>query len=136
MEHESANYERRVLGWLIDELIALGLMVLYMWLFMKFGPKDYPPLLHFLFSALLSYFSYIILTFILMKFTASTIGMLITGIKCIHHGDKTLSGREIFLRSLLSGLIAFTLANAIYMLMAHTERSAFDQLTQSYMVRR
>lgn len=136
MERESANYERRVMGWLTDKIISLIFFALYFWLFLTYSPKDFPPLFSFLLAAFLAYLTYIVLYWIFMTICSSSIGMLIFRTKAQHlHGER-ITGREAFIRGLLSGITAFAVANVIYMLMAHTERSAFDQLTESYMVRR
>lgn len=136
MEYEGASFERKFAGWLIDKVVSLLFLILYWVLFLNFGSKEITIMLYWLFSVVLAYFTYIFLGIIFMKASGSSLGMLFSGIKAIHFSSPRLSWRECLIREILSGLTVFAIANAVYMLAAHTERSAIDQLTESYIVRR
>lgn len=136
MEQEGASFDKKFFAWLIDKVIALAFFGLYLFLFWAFATKEIPSLLYVFFSLGLSYLTYILLFVMFHKPSGSSIGMLIFRIKSVHFSGGKILLRESLIRAILSGLFAFAIANAAYMLMAHTERSAIDQLTETYVVRR
>lgn len=136
MTHEGASFERKLFAWLVDKAISLLFLALYIFLFVRFASQDISIILYVVISIGLAYFTYILLYAIFLKGSGSSIGMLIFRIKAIHFSETRILLREALIRAILSGLIPFAIANAIYMLAAHTERSAVDQLTETYIVRR
>ncbi|OPZ32266.1 MAG: RDD family protein [Tenericutes bacterium ADurb.BinA155] len=132
-----ARFDKRIFGWLIDEILPLlggGTLLYFLWNYWGTGMSLF--LIIFL-SVLGDYFLYILINAITMSSTrGATIGMAIFGIKTVHpEGDKLKMG-ECWLKCLLTGVIAMDLINAIFMLAVHTERSAFDRMTNTLVVDR
>lgn len=136
MEYEGARFERRFFAWVIDKGISLLFFALYFFLFFAFASKEISILFYGMVSSILAYITYLLLFVPFMNRCGSSIGMWIFRIKAVHFTDGEISFKEALIRAILSGLFAFAIANSVYMLMAHTERSAIDQLTETYIVRR
>ena len=61
-------------------------------------------------------------------------GAFIFGIKTTTKDNKVISTRNIWVKQLYLGLIPFVLANAIYMLVVHTELTLFDRITNTIVI--
>lgn len=133
---ETVGYERRVLSYLVDKAISWTGFGLLFWLFLTIMPHEVPPFLSFILALFAGHLIYFILYFCFMKAFSSSLGMLIFRVKSVHLSGVELDTKEVAIRAILSSFFAFGLANAAYMLIVHTERSVFDQLTESYEVRR
>src|SRR5574344_1056171 len=126
-----ARYEKRLLAWLIDEILALGAFIPVFFFVHGGGPEWASLFLQILYSILADYAAYIFLvTASMCLFKGSSLGMLIFGIRCFNpEKGVSITFGSAFLRAWLSGIVAMDVLNAIYMLSVHTERSIFDQLS-------
>lgn len=132
---EIARYEKRLWGWAIDKALSLLLFVALLILEIHFFPPDFSLFLEILFAYFASYIFYILFGSITMFLShGATMGMLIARIHACHASGEKLRYSECFLKCLMTGLVAFDLANSIYMLSSHTERSVFDRLTSTLVV--
>jgi uncharacterized RDD family membrane protein YckC len=130
-----ARYEKRIWGWLIDEFISLMAGSACLVLMIIFGRTGGSLFLWILLAISGDYFFYVLVTAVTMHLSqGSTIGMLIVGIKSYHPDGERLKARECWLKALLTGIIAMDIINSIYMLVVHTERSAFDRLTNTLVI--
>jgi len=130
-----ARYEKRMFGWVIDEIMALGPAIAFFFFIRTLGGAFSSVYLALVLSFLVQYVAYFILVPIFMGMSGgSTLGMLIFGIRCYTPEGGHISGGQCFLRSLLTGIWAMDLLNAVYMLLVHTERSVFDRLTDSLVI--
>ncbi len=131
-----ARYERRLIAYLIDEIIAClagagcsVLLAVYAGLTSIFW--------FFLIAAASAYVIFVILCTLFSSLSqGSTLGSLILGIKCVHPDGKRFGFRDSLVRAVSKGIFVAILANAIYMLASHTERSVFDRLNDSIVVYR
>mgnify|MGYP001313710198 FL=1 len=130
-----ARFDKRIFGWLIDEILPLGggvTLAYFLWVWM--GTQMSIFLIVFL-SVIGDYILYILINAITMSITrGATIGMAIFGIKTVHPEGVKLKAGECWLKCLLTGVIAMDFINAIFMLSVHTERSAFDRMTNTLVV--
>lgn len=130
-----ARYEKRLIGWLIDELFALAPVVPFFLYIRTLGGAFSSVYLALLISFILQYILFFILCTCFMAISGgSTFGMLIFGIRCYTPEGGHIKGVQCFLRALLTGIWAMDLLNAFYMLSVHTERSVFDRLTDSLVI--
>jgi uncharacterized RDD family membrane protein YckC len=132
---EIARYEKRVFGWLIDRLLSwlLGGALFYPY-HLLFG-AGFSPYFLVLLSILSAYLLYVLgVTFFLWISNGRTLGSLFLGTKSFHPDGERLSFADSFLKALLTGVVAMAFLNALYMLFSHTERSAFDRLTNTLVV--
>lgn len=132
---EIARYEKRVGGWAIDKACSLavfGGMIAVFHLCFGAGFSIY---YNILLSLLIAYAFYVFsVSFFAFATKGASFGMLLVGIKSIRGDGERLSFRAIFLKALLNGMVALDLVNCFYMLLVHTERSAFDRLTSSLVI--
>jgi uncharacterized RDD family membrane protein YckC len=130
-----ARYEKRIVGWLIDEAFSLLVGVPVLVLLLYYSTDANSVYLAILYAVLSDYAFYIFLGGITMSISGgATFGMMITGIKCFCPNGNQLKIRECFLRSAMTGFLAMDIVNAIYMLVVHTERSVFDRLTENIVI--
>lgn len=129
-----AGFEKRVGGWLIDKalswLLLAGLIVAFRLTF----PPDFSIFLEIVLALFLTYLAYAFFNGTLLYLTKGyTIGTALFRIKT-SSPSRRLGYAKCLLKSLLTGVSAVCLVNAIYMLSTHTERSAFDRLTSTLMI--
>jgi uncharacterized RDD family membrane protein YckC len=134
---EIARYEKRLAGWLTDKALSALAFGLVLWACRVGFPPDASVFSEILLSALAAYVFYVFFaTLSLYFFRGATPGMALFGIRTYHPTSEKLAFRECLLKALATGLSAMCLVNAIYMLSAHTERSAFDRLTKTIVIDR
>lgn len=134
---EIARYEKRVIAYLIDLVLALAAPCTFAIILYIQRPGDFnlPIYFYFLGIELAAYIIYNFLTFFFLVISRGfTFGSLIVGIKVIHPNRAPLRGREAFLRGVTIGVLPLVLVNAIYMLVIHTERTIFDRMTETVVV--
>lgn len=134
---EIARYEKRLIAYLIDLLLAfIPPLVLAIILYSRIPANINPPFYFYVLAVeLATYLLFIILSFFILVISRGfTIGAFIMGIKVIHPNRVPLTGREAFLRSVTIGVLPMVLANAIYMIIVHTERTVFDRITETVVV--
>lgn len=136
---EIARYEKRVISYLIDLLVAflpaLGLYIFLSIYISRTMGIDIPSYFFALAAQLLTYVFYIIVNFFFLLFSKGyTLGMLIIGTKVIHVSKRPPNVREIFLKTISIGLVPLVIANVIYMLVVHTEKTIFDRISETIVV--
>lgn len=126
----NARYYKRIYGWLIDQILPLAVLIALMVVILCLAPS-FSWFFAFALSSLAAYLTYILSTalFALAKEGAS-LGMVCLKLRSVHQDGSPLVGKEIWLRSIITGIWAFDLASAIYMLCSHTERSPVDRLCE------
>lgn len=130
-----ARYEKRLMAYLFDQLLALLLGVGLFVVLIHYGVMEYSSFLNFLLSALFSYAMYFLLVFFVSYLSGGrSFGFMVFGIKAIHADGDKFRARDAAIRSLVSGVIVAMLASAIYMLSVHTERSPIDRLTSTLVI--
>ena len=128
-----ARFTKRIIAYLIDELIPLaaGIVFLIFSNIYKFGPDAF--IYRALLGLLIAYGLVIIFSTLgLYFFNGFTLGGSIIGIRVMHVDGGKIKFKEALLKSILLGVIAFAIINAVYMLVVRTERSVFDRLTDTY----
>ncbi len=96
---------------------------------------DLPLYFYFLGVEIASYLLFIIFSFFFIIISKGfTFGSLIMGIKIMHPNRIPLTARDAFLRGVTIGVLPMVLANAVYMLAIHTERTIFDRITETVVV--
>ncbi len=134
---EIARYEKRIIAYLIDLILAFApplaaAIVVYLRLPPNF---DLPLYFYFLGVEIASYLLFIIFSFFFIIISKGfTFGSLIMGIKIMHPNRIPLTARDAFLRGVTIGVLPMVLANAVYMLAIHTERTIFDRITETVVV--
>jgi len=134
---EIARYEKRIIAYLIDLILAFApplaaAIVVYFRLPLNF---DLPLYFYFLGVEIASYLLFIIFSFFFIIISKGfTFGSLIMGIKIMHPSRIPLTARDAFLRGVTIGVLPMVLANAVYMLAIHTERTIFDRITETVVV--
>lgn len=130
-----ARYEKRVIAWILDKILSWAFGIAILVILLHFGAMDRSIFLCFLVSILLSYGCYIVVNGASLHLTQShSFGMWIMRIKMVHPDGGRLSFYECYLKSIMGGLLPFAMVNAAFMLTNHTERSAFDRLSETVMV--
>ncbi|MFA5421552.1 MAG: RDD family protein [Bacilli bacterium] len=134
---EIARYEKRVIAYLIDLLIAFAppLVVAFLLYFHLPDGPSVPLYFYFLVVEIATYLLYIVFTFIFSMISRGfTLGSLIMGIKIMHPNRLPVTAREAFIRGVTIGLLPMVIVNAIYMISIHTERTIFDRITETVVV--
>lgn len=134
---EIARYEKRIIAYLIDLLIAfipplvLGIVIYFQ---IPFN-TNIPIYFYFLAVELATYLLFIIFTFLFLMISKGfTLGSLFMGIKIMHPNRVPLTAREALLRGVTIGVLPMVLVNAVYMISVHTERTIFDRITETVVV--
>jgi len=132
-----ARFDKRIFGWLLDEVMPLlsgiGMVFLLMY---AIGPQISIFLIA-LIAILADYSFYVLFNSLMMLISNGyTLGMALFGIKTIHQDGQRMKARECFLKCFLTGVIPMDIVNAFYMISSHTERSAFDRMTETIVIDR
>jgi uncharacterized RDD family membrane protein YckC len=130
-----ARYEKRIGAWVIDKLFSFAVFGVFMYFFpLWFGPNASLFLIVIL-AYLISYAYYVLFNGLFSWLgNGWTLGMLIFGIRAVHSDGRHLKGKEALLKVLLTGLIVVDVANSLYMLVTHTERSCFDRMSETSVI--
>lgn len=130
---EPASFTKRVFSYLIDLIFAFGLgggLGSLIFIFTKLS-------WYFALIATITicYACYLIINVPLMYFTKGyTIGGAFFNIKTVNEDNSVISLTNIWIKCLYLGVIPFTIANAIFMLVIHTQVSVFDRITNTVVV--
>lgn len=132
-----ANLGKRILSYIIDTLIlsiipSFTLFFLYLNTDLLKDISIYLVVICFIFVLWFLYFIFIGL-FLLIS-NGRTIGNLIFGIRVIHKDISHLTFGDCFARSSTQGLIILAIISVFYVMTIHTEKSAFDRLTNTVVV--
>lgn len=132
---EIARYERRVLAYLFDLLICLG-MAIGTWLIIRHN-WNLTYVMQILICETLMGAYYFLFAGIVLKWTNGyTLFGALMRTKVIHIDDRDISYRDAFLRSMCLAIFPWVIVNAFYMLIIHTERTIFDKLTDTIVIDR
>lgn len=132
---EIARYEKRVFGWLIDRLLSLAVGVGLFYPYRLLLGPSFSLYFLVLFCILSAYFFYLLTVFpFLWISNGRTLGGLLFGVRTFRPDGSRLSFSDAFLKALLTGVVTMALTNALFMLFTHTERSAFDRLTNTIVI--
>ncbi|MCQ2795634.1 MAG: RDD family protein [Bacilli bacterium] len=130
---EIARFNKRVFSYLVDFLISIGIgagcsVPLFMFAVL-------PWYFSMMISFLICYVVYLLINVPVMYFSKGrSFGAFIFGIKTVTKENGTISSRNIWVKQLYLGLIPFVVANAIYMLVVHTEQTLFDRITNTIVI--
>lgn len=130
---EFARFNKRVFSYLVDFVFAFGLGAAFGCLLFIFTsiPWYFSLLITFLFC----YIAYLLINVPIMHFSSGrSIGAFIFGIRTVNQNNEPISLHNIWIKNLYLGLIPFVLANAIYMIIVHTEQTLFDRITDTIVV--
>jgi len=131
------RYENRIFAYLIDLFIVLGGVVAgTVILLMRFPKLSEVPWYFIMFFIFLAIFvAFTLIHTLTMFFTnGRTLGGLIFGMKTIHPNLERLSFADCLCKCSLLSLIPVVIVNGVYMLVIHTEKTAFDRLTKTVVV--
>lgn len=130
-----ARYEKRLMAYIIDEVLAMLLGVGLFVILIYYGVMEDSFFLNFVLSAIFSYLMYFLLVFPVSLISGGrSFGFMIFGIRAIHADGERFKASDAAIRALVSGVIVAMLASAIYMLSVHTERSPIDRLTNTLVI--
>ena len=131
---EVARFNKRAFSYLIDFLISYGIGIGLSSLIFIFA-TGFPWYFGILISFVICYVTYLLINVPMMYFSKGrSFGALIFGIKTVTKENANISIRNIWIKQLYLGLIPFVIANAIYMLVVHTEQTLFDRITNTMVV--
>lgn len=130
---EIARFNKRVLSYLVDFLISFGIgagCAVPLFMFTKL-----PWYFIIMIDCVICYAVYLLINVPVMYFSKGrSFGAFIFGIKTVTKENSTISSRNIWVKQLYLGLIPFVIANAIYMLVVHTEQTLFDRITNTIVI--
>lgn len=130
-----ARYERRIIAYLIDFLLAYGLSIAIYFVVLQF--YSWPVLSQYWWIELIGTILFVIgYGFGQVLFHGVTLGSFFCKTRVVKINNEPLRYRDAFIRSLTLSLPPMVLINAIYMITVHTERSIFDRLSDTMVVNR
>ena len=132
---EIARYERRLLAYMIDILICLGLGV-GTWFFVRQNWSLTYVMQIIICETLMGIYYFFFAGIILRWTNGYTIGGALVRTKVVHIDDRDISYRDAFLRSICLSVLPWVIVNACYMLIIHTERTIFDKITDTIVIDR
>ncbi len=132
-----ASFTKRLWGYIVDLIFSLiiptGLLVLAL-LYAK-HINDIPAFFVSLIFIAASWLSFTIIYAIWLKASnGRTLGNLIFGLRVVHNDVSKLTFGECLSRASMQGLIILVIINALYLLIAQTEKSIFDRVTNTLVV--
>ncbi len=131
---EIARFNKRVFAFLVDYLSPMTIGAVLSYPLFKFV-DGLPLYFAIIISALICYGVYLLFNVPIMYFSkGSTLGSFIFRIKTVKKDNSKLTIRSILVKHLYLGLLPFTIANAIYMLVVHTEQTLFDRITNTIVI--
>lgn len=130
-----ARYEKRIISFVLDEIVAL-IPALIIGLIMYFGLNFRS---HFLAYATIFVFVwyafYIIINTLYLTFSNGfTLGSHLTRTRVVHRSKKKIGFSDSFIRSIMIGILPMVIINAFYMITRHTELTAFDRITDTFVI--
>ena len=131
------RYEKRIFAYLVDLFLILLLVTFgTVILMMRFANLREVPWYFLMFFVCFAIFFLFILIHTLSMFFSNgrTLGSVIFGLRTIHPNLERLSFADCLCKCALLSLIPIVIVNGIYMLIIHTEKTAFDRLTKTVAV--
>mgnify|MGYP003321582360 CR=1 FL=1 len=130
---EIARFEKRVISYLIDLVFPYAIGITSGVLLFVYTPLPW-------YFSLLLLFLFCFVAYLLVNVPAMGlskghgIGSAITGIKTINENGSPITWKAVWIKNLYYALLPCVIANAIYMLIIHTERTLFDRITDTVVV--
>lgn len=126
-----AGFEKRVFAFLIDYLFAIALSItLFIFVFSNLMHLSFE-WSYFLVPLFSSIFFVIFVGTMSYLLNGITIGNIIFNLKMVSIKYQRLSARQVYVKYLTLSLIPCSLVNALYMLLKHTEKTIFDELSHT-----
>ena len=130
----SASFDKRVYAWLLDEIPAVLISVALVIVIFRYAPS-FSWFFAFFLAFLSGYIVYFLYVFIPTAVSlGGSLGMKMLRIKAVRPDGAPINKKDAAIKALLSGLVPVVIANALYMLFAHTEHSPIDRLTDSIVI--
>lgn len=128
-----ARFEKRVFSYLIDNVLPILFSVLGSILLLN--NTTIPWYFILIIAILTAYFLFQLINVNVMAATGGyTIGSAIFQIKTVTINGNKISYRNALIKNLYHGIVPLVFANAIYMLVVHTEHTIFDKITDTIVV--
>lgn len=128
---KTAKFEKRIFSYLVDLVpcVAIGI-VLFIFVFNKIPVIQ--DLTIYTITFVISSIMYILIWTLILKITNGyTLGGAIFRIKTVSMYSERLSIKECFLKNIFLGFFPCVIVNAFYMLIVHTDKTIFDQLSNT-----
>lgn len=131
------RYEKRIFAYLIDLFVILAIVtagtIILMLSFPKLGEIPWYFIMFMICFAIFFLFT-LVHTLSMFLSNGRTLGSLIFGLKTIHTNLERLTFADCLCKCVLLSLVPVALVNGVYMLIIHTEKTAFDRLTKTVAV--
>jgi uncharacterized RDD family membrane protein YckC len=129
-----SSFEKRIFAYLVDFLIVLGIAIgIYIFVFMRILNWNWEYGL--IFSPIIASILFVCFVGNLCYLTNGyTLGNAIFGLKMVSIKFQKLSYRQVMIKYLPLSLIPCMVVNALYMLIKHTEKTIFDELSHTVSV--
>ncbi len=133
----TAKFPKRVISYVFDMILSflfsLALVILGSVFIPGFADLGIFYIV-LIFFGLLWFIYTFIFTFWLFISNGRSLGMLIFGLRVVHKDISRLSFGDCLARSASEGMIVFVVIDLFYVLINNTERTAFDRISNTYVV--
>ena len=133
----TARFDKRVIAYLIDIIFSVALTVTgIVFAIILFEPvREIPWYFTILISFSIAWFIYTFINSIWLYVSSGrTLGALIVGLRVVHPNLERLTFADAVCRSATLAIVPMVLANAVYMLYIHTEKTVFDRMSKTVVV--
>ena len=132
-----ARFEKRLIAYLIDMMLAIAVVVtgvVFAYIYLE-PIRNLSWYFAIVIALAMIWFVYTFFNSVYLTISnGRTIGGLITGLKVVHPNLEKLTFKDALCRSSTIAIVPMVIANAIYMLVVHTEKTAFDRLSKTVVV--
>ena len=128
-----ASFEKRVFAYIIDFGLCLTASILF-YIFVCQNIFMWHSIFSLVVCPVVSSFLFILLGFLVYFTNGVTLGNAIFKLKMVSIKFQKLSLRQVMVKYLPLSLIPCVIINAIYMLVKHTEKTIFDNLSHTVSV--
>ena len=132
-----ARFEKRIIAYLIDMVLAIGIVVTgYIFGYLFIEPiRVIPWYFSIIIFLVIVWLIYMLINVNWLFFSnGRSLGALIVGIRVVHPNLERLTYKDCICRSAALAIIPMVFVNAIYMLVVHTEKTAFDRMSKTVVV--
>ena len=132
-----ARFEKRIIAYLIDMVLAIGIVVTgYIFGYLFIEPiRVIPWYFSIIIFLVIVWLIYMLINVNWLFFSnGRSLGALIVGIRVVHPNLERLTYKDCVCRSAALAIIPMVFVNAIYMLVVHTEKTAFDRMSKTVVV--
>lgn len=128
------RFERRVISYLIDLIVTLGIAFLIYFFILKGLPLVEYFSMYFWIATIQMVVFFILCTLVSFLTNGYTLGNFICQVKMVCYEKERLSFTACSLKYCMIAIHAAVFINALYMIIVRTERSIFDSLSQTILV--